>query len=95
VLRRHKTVVLVHGCFWHRHPRCRFACTPKSHRRFWLEKFAATVQRDRRQWAALRESGWNIVTVWECQTMDRVALEGRLQRQLSNLEEAGHRWSSR
>lgn len=95
VLRRHKTVVLVHGCFWHRHPRCRFAYTPKSHRQFWSEKFAATVYRDRRQRAALRRSGWNIITVWECQTTDRGALEGLLQAHLSSLGSAEQKRGSR
>jgi len=83
VLRSRKTVVLVHGCFWHRHPRCRFAYTPKSRQQFWLTKFAANVARDRRQRRALRLSGWNVITVWECQTIDRAALGSRLQRDFS------------
>jgi DNA mismatch endonuclease, patch repair protein len=68
VLKRHRTVVLVHGCYWHRHPRCRLAYTPKSNLAFWLAKFAGNVARDRRDARRLRNLGWRVVTVWECQT---------------------------
>lgn len=67
VLRKHKIVVLVHGCFWHRHPRCRYAYAPKSRPEFWEAKFAANIARDARIRAALRRLGWTVVVVWECQ----------------------------
>ena len=67
VLPRYKAVVFVHGCFWHRHPRCRFAYTPKTNRRFWREKFQDNVERDRRVVLALRKLGWRVYTTWECQ----------------------------
>lgn len=83
VLPRHRTVVLVHGCFWHRHPGCRFAYTPKSRQGFWLAKFASSVERDRRQRRELRRLGWRVVVVWECQTSDRERLRRRLERALA------------
>jgi DNA mismatch endonuclease (patch repair protein) len=86
VLRRLKTVVLVHGCFWHRHSKCRFAYKPKSRERFWERKFSDNVARDRRQSRELRRAGWKVVTVWECQTADRASLGSRLQRELSKSE---------
>src|SRR3954463_15983899 len=58
VLPRHRTVVLVHGCFWHRHTSCRFAYTPKSNVQFWLAKFAGNVERDRKARRALHKLGW-------------------------------------
>lgn len=67
VLSRHRAVVLVHGCYWHRHPGCRFATTPRSNEEFWLEKFAGTVERDRRAEVALQALGWRVFTVWECE----------------------------
>lgn len=67
VLPRHRAVVLVHGCYWHRHPGCRFATTPASNRDFWTEKFAGTVERDRRAEAALQALGWRVFTIWECE----------------------------
>lgn len=66
VLAKYRTVVFVNGCFWHRHPGCSKAYTPSSRTEFWLEKFAATVERDARKAAQLRDLGWNVVTVWEC-----------------------------
>lgn len=61
-----KAVVLVNGCFWHRHPGCRFATTPKSNDAFWAAKFAANIQRDDRVRLALRSEGWRVLVVWEC-----------------------------
>ncbi len=79
VLPRHRTVVLVHGCFWHRHGRCRFAYTPKSNLKFWLAKFAGNVERDRRARLALRKLGWRVITVWECEARSE-RLEKKLQK---------------
>jgi DNA mismatch endonuclease (patch repair protein) len=67
VLPKHRTVVFVHGCFWHRHKDCRFAYTPKSRVAFWQEKFRRNVERDRRSALELRRLGWKVVTVWECE----------------------------
>lgn len=67
VLPKHRTVVLVHGCYWHRHPGCRFSTTPATNASFWTKKFAGTVERDRKAEQFLREQGWRVLTVWECQ----------------------------
>ena len=83
VLPRHRTVVLVHGCFWHRHARCRFAYTPKSNLPFWLRKFEENVARDRRAAKALHAHGWKVITVWECQTGDIDQLTRILARALT------------
>ncbi|WP_257283360.1 very short patch repair endonuclease [Endozoicomonas sp. SESOKO1] len=66
VLPRFKTVIFVHGCFWHRHEKCRLAYTPKTHCDFWNKKFEANVKRDRFVIATLIEKGWRIIIVWEC-----------------------------
>jgi DNA mismatch endonuclease (patch repair protein) len=65
VLPKHRTVVFVHGCFWHRHG-CALASEPATRRAFWREKFARNVARDKRTAAALRRAGWRVLTVWEC-----------------------------
>jgi DNA mismatch endonuclease (patch repair protein) len=83
VLPKHKIVVLVHGCFWHRHSRCPFAYTPKSNVRFWTRKFEGNVARDRRAAKALRALGWRVVTVWECQTADVDELSKLLSKRLT------------
>lgn len=66
VFPRYRAVVFVHGCFWHRHPECKYAATPSSNRDFWREKFATNVERDRRAEQKLRENGWRVFVVWEC-----------------------------
>jgi DNA mismatch endonuclease (patch repair protein) len=82
VLPRHRVAIFVHGCFWHRHPRCRFAYTPKSRLEFWSRKFEENKARDRRARRALRRQGWRVLTVWECQTEKPAALAEYLCREL-------------
>lgn len=66
VLPKHRAAVFVHGCFWHRHPRCRRASTPKTRPEFWEAKFVANVARDLRAIKALEAGGWRVFVVWEC-----------------------------
>lgn len=86
VLPRRKTVVFVHGCFWHRHPHCRFAYTPKTRRSFWLRKFAENKARDTRVRRHLRRLRWEVITVWECQTDEVKTLTDRLRRLLRSCQ---------
>jgi DNA mismatch endonuclease (patch repair protein) len=67
-----KTVVFVHGCFWHRHPDpdCRLARLPKSRRDFWIPKLTRNAERDAEAIAALEAAGWRVMVIWECQTRD-------------------------
>lgn len=67
VFPRHKAVVFVHGCFWHRHAGCKVATTPKSNTGFWVDKFERNVTRDERVARALQEAGWRLFVVWECE----------------------------
>lgn len=83
VLPKYRRVVLVHGCYWHRHPGCRLAYTPKSNLEFWQAKFNENVRRDERQNRQLSELGWRVVTVWECETREPAALAERLGREIS------------
>ena len=66
VLPRWNAVVFVHGCFWHRHPGCRFATMPSTRTEFWLDKFEKNVARDQRNVVALQTLGWRVLVVWEC-----------------------------
>ncbi|MHB8267469.1 very short patch repair endonuclease [Bradyrhizobium sp.] len=66
VFPRYRAVVLAHGCFWHRHKDCAFATTPSSNTGFWEDKFAKTVLRDQRNIEYLKQAGWRIAVVWEC-----------------------------
>lgn len=78
VLSRYRTVIFVHGCFWHRHRGCRLAYTPKSRAPFWQNKFASNVVRDRRVRSQLVKLGWRVITVWECELRSGERLSGRL-----------------
>lgn len=71
VFPKHRTVVFVHGCFWHRHKGCRFATTPASNTAFWEEKFQSNVRRDANAKKALRKLGWQVRVIWACQLTPR------------------------
>jgi len=66
VLPKWRTVIFVHGCFWHRHSRCKFAYTPKSNQLFWNAKFCENKERDCRNVRQLRRDGWKVIVVWQC-----------------------------
>jgi DNA mismatch endonuclease (patch repair protein) len=67
VLSKYKTVIFLHGCFWHRHEGCKYAYTPKTNTKFWVDKITSNVERDKVNAEKLAALGWNIVTVWECE----------------------------
>ncbi len=71
VLPRYRTVVFVHGCFWHLHPNCRFATMPSRNRRFWSEKLLGNRRRDRRNARKLRAAGWRVLTIWQCKLNEK------------------------
>lgn len=78
VFPRYRAVIMVHGCFWHRHPGCKYASSPKTRVRFWQDKFEGNVVRDRRNEEALYELGWRVMVIWECETRDREAVAERI-----------------
>ena len=87
VLPKYKTVIFVHGCYWHRHPGCKGATTPKTSAKgpeFWQKKFHDNVQRDRRSQRALRQLGWRVIVVWECSVVaSPLRIANRLHRLLA------------
>lgn len=74
VLKKYKTVVFVKGCFWHGHEKCRYFVMPKSNTEFWNEKILRNINRDNKTYETLMNSGWNVITVWEC---ERCNIKGR------------------
>ena len=66
VLPKYKTAIFVNGCFWHRHD-CKWFRWPKSNADFWKNKIESNVERDNRNYNLLKEEGWNVIVVWECQ----------------------------
>ena len=81
VFPRLRSVIFVHGCFWHRHPNpsCKLARLPKSRVDFWKPKLTANRQRDLRNEAALMTAGWRVLIVWECELKDKEQLENKLR----------------
>ena len=70
VLPKYSAVVNVHGCFWHQHANCPYAYMPASNREFWKEKLGGNVIRDLKNEQKLREQGWRVFTIWECEVSD-------------------------
>ena len=67
VLPKHKTIVFIHGCFWHSHPDCKIAHIPKSNTAFWMEKITRNVANDKKHKETLESEGWRVITLWECE----------------------------
>lgn len=84
VLPRWRRIVLVHGCFWHQHPGCNLAVKPSTNAGYWSEKLEANVRRDAEQIARLREFGWAVLVIWECETEKQEILLQRLAEFFSN-----------
>ena len=85
VLPKRRTVIFVHGCFWHRHHACPKATTPKTRTEFWLDKFARNKERDVASYQELTALGWKVAIIWECETKRPEVLQRRL-RNIAGLE---------
>lgn len=82
VLPKYHVAIFIHGCFWHRHEGCKDATTPKTRTEFWLSKFDNNVRNDQIKQNKLKELGWKVVVLWECElkknfqkTMDQLEME--------------------
>lgn len=82
VLARHRTVILVHGCFWHQHEGCADCSKPGTNQSYWAPKLTRNVQRDAINRSLLISEGWKVITVWECETRLPEALEKKLVKKL-------------
>ena len=67
VLPKYKTVIFVHGCFWHNHEGCRRSHVPKSNEQYWISKISGNVKRDKINMKELEDIGWNVFIAWECE----------------------------
>lgn len=67
VLKKYKTVIFIHGCFWHAHAGCTKATIPKSNTDFWVNKLNSNVERDKKNKKILEDSGWRVIILWECE----------------------------
>lgn len=67
VMPKYRTVIFIHGCFWHRHANCKRATMPKSRTDYWEEKFARNVKNDELHIQQLTQQGWRVIVLWECE----------------------------
>ena len=79
VLPKYKTVIFVNRCFWHRHENCKYAYVPKSNIEFWNRKFAHNIQHDAEVFRELKESGWKVEIIWECEIKSKAKRVKRLE----------------
>ncbi len=80
VLPKFHLIIFVHGCFWHRHPGCKYAYTPKSRNDFWMKKFRQNTERDQLTRTILEALDWKVRVIWECETGDDVFLAEKIRK---------------
>ena len=84
VLPKYRSVIFVHGCFWHGHKDCPNHTTPKTNREFWTAKITRNQERDQKTWRQLEAKGWAVIIVWECE-LKKARLEETIDKVVSNL----------
>lgn len=86
VLPKYKAVVFVNGCFWHGHTGCRYFVWPKNNSEFWREKIIGNIARDQKNYELLRDLGWNVFVIWECE-LKRSVMEKTLDALINNIKQ--------
>lgn len=86
VLRKYKTVIFIHGCFWHGHEGCKYSRLPKTNEVFWQNKITINRHRDQESERLLGEKGWNVITIWECDLRNKYKREKTLMKLHSELK---------
>ena len=92
VLPKYRTVIFIHGCFWHGHERCRKYTVPKTNTEFWVAKVARNKERDQEVWRKLEADGWNVIIVWECE-LEKKALDATVERVVREIVAGGERYT--
>ena len=93
VLPKYRSVVFIHGCFWHGHKDCPRYVVPKTNTEFWVNKVARNQKRDEEKWRQLEAKGWSVIIVWECE-LEKKNLASTISRVKDEIEENGkeHQW---
>jgi DNA mismatch endonuclease (patch repair protein) len=89
VLSKYKTIVFVHGCFWHGHEGCKRATRPTSNAAFWNEKINGNMRRDTEVKNQLAKLGWKVLVVWQCRLKDKDKLASKLTRMIEGGNDGG------
>lgn len=77
-LPKYRTVIFVHGCFWHRHKGCKYTTSPLTNKERWRQKFQENIRRDKRQNKLLRQQNWNILIIWTCEIKNLAKLRQKI-----------------
>ena len=88
VLPKYRTVIFIHGCFWHGHKGCKNYTIPKTNTDFWVTKVARNQKRDEDVWRRLEAKGWHVIIVWECQ-LKKAALDETINRVAAEIRQNG------
>lgn len=89
-LPKYKTVIFVHGCFWHGHMPCKMSSLPSTNKAFWEEKISKNKERDQRNQMELEKAGWKVITVWECELRNLSEAEKRLLYLVNEIKDPGN-----
>lgn len=79
---RYNIIIFVHGCFWHHHNKCQDGKIPKSNISYWKHKIERNICRDKKHQNALKELGWRVIIVWECELKDQVKLQIKIENEV-------------
>lgn len=85
VLPKYKTVIFVHGCFWHHHEDCKYSKLPETRQEFWKKKIFDNVSRDSKNYLALQYQGWKVIIIWQCEINSNKKREVKLPELLDEI----------
>ncbi len=85
VLPKYKTIIFVHGCFWHGHKNCKASKLPETRKRFWKKKISDNTKRDRKNIEELEKQCWNVIVVWDCEINNINKRKKRLQQLITEI----------
>src|SRR5665647_1875389 len=78
VLPKYKTIIFIHGCFWHGHEGCKKSALPTTNIEFWKGKIAKNIERDKLNISNLHNKGWKVIIVWQCELKNAAIIDNRL-----------------
>lgn len=88
VLPKYKTMIFIHGCFWHGHEDCKASKLPETNAEFWEKKISDNVARDRKNIEKLKSEGWNVIVIWQCEIKSKAKREKRLKLLVEQIKKA-------
>ena len=87
VLPKYNTIIFVNGCYWHGHENCKASKLPETNTDFWRKKISDNIARDRKNIGKLRNDGWKVIIVWQCEIKNKIDREDRFKLLFEEIEE--------